>query len=117
MDEGEAGHGYNRYANGCRCQVCRMAKRQYMRDKRGRAAERRRRSDNPSKYVALGITHGTYAGYTDAQCRCNLCAAVKADHDRKDRQQRAVVRSLPTALNRAEPDRHLEVEDSATSEG
>lgn len=87
MDE-TAGHGYSRYTNGCRCQVCRGAKRQYMRDKRRQANDRRKQADDPRKYVAHGITHGTYAGYTDAYCRCNLCAAVKADRDRAERRTR-----------------------------
>ncbi len=80
-------HGYGGYSNGCRCDTCRLGKRQYMRDKRREAARRRLRSSNPRKFVAEGITHGTYAGYTDAQCRCNLCAAAKAERDRKERRE------------------------------
>jgi hypothetical protein len=54
-----------------------------MRDKRRKASHLRRQAANPRRYVAEGITHGTYAGYTDSQCRCNLCAAAKSEHDRR----------------------------------
>jgi len=74
-------HGYAGYTNGCRCEVCRTAKRLYMRDKRRTASRRRQQAANPRRYVAEGITHGTYAGYTDSQCRCPLCAAAKSNHD------------------------------------
>lgn len=80
-----ATHGYAGYTNGCRCDECRAAKRIYMRDKRAQASRKRTQAGNPRKFVADGITHGTYAGYTDAHCRCYLCAAAKADHDRRGR--------------------------------
>lgn len=76
-------HGYAGYTNGCRCEVCRTGKRLYMRDKRRTASRRRQQAANPRKYVAEGITHGTYAGYTDAQCRCSPCAAAKSENDRR----------------------------------
>jgi hypothetical protein len=79
-----ATHGYGGYTNGCRCETCRAAKRQYMRDKRAKASQRRIRTGN-RRFIAEGITHGTYAGYADAQCRCYLCSAAKADQDRKGR--------------------------------
>jgi hypothetical protein len=73
-------HGYSGYANGCRCDECRAAKRAYMRHKRARASVRRRQAGGA--FVAEGITHG-YAGYTDAHCRCYVCAGAKADMDRR----------------------------------
>lgn len=76
-------HGYGGYTRGCRCEVCRAAKRAYMRHKRRAASLRRRQAGNPRAFVAEGITHGTYAGYTDAHCRCNLCAAAKSDMDKR----------------------------------
>jgi hypothetical protein len=79
-----ATHGYGGYSNGCRCPICRAAKRAYMRDKRHKASQRRAQAGN-RHFVAEGITHGTYAGYTDAHCRCYQCSAVKADRDRKGR--------------------------------
>jgi hypothetical protein len=76
-------HGYAGYTNGCRCAECKTAKRLYMRAKRRAAAKRREQAPNPRKYVAEGITHGTYAGYTDAQCRCYQCSAAKSDQDQR----------------------------------
>lgn len=77
-------HGYGGYTNGCRCDACRAGKRLYMRDKRHRASQRRIQAGH-LRFIAEGITHGTYAGYADAQCRCLLCTAAKADRDRKGR--------------------------------
>jgi hypothetical protein len=80
-------HGYNRYTDGCRCEVCREAKAGYMRRRRaaGRLAaqlhavcERR-----PGRYVAPIKRHGTRYGYEEMGCRCDLCSAARAESDRR----------------------------------
>ena len=75
-------HGYSRYSLGCRCAVCKGAKAAYMRTKRQTAAARRLLAEDPTTFVAKGITHGTYAGYADAACRCALCLTAKAERGR-----------------------------------
>lgn len=84
MRHNVATHGYGGYSAGCRCDVCRTAKRLYMRDKRAKATARRKQAEGLT-FIAVGITHGTYAGYTDAQCRCHMCKDAKADSDRRGR--------------------------------
>jgi len=76
-----ATHGYGAYSNGCRCDECKAAKREYMRRKRHDASAARRNAG--VGYVAKGITHGTYSGYQDAYCRCYLCSAAKSDRDHR----------------------------------
>lgn len=58
-------HGYNAYAAGCRCQVCREAKTAYVRSRR--AAAKRGELDG-------NFTHGTRYGYEQYHCRCGPCA-------------------------------------------
>ena len=73
-----AGHGYGRYTNGCRCQVCRAAKAAYVRAKRASAAELRVWCALfGERYEATGITHGI-TGYQDHHCRCEVCRVAKA---------------------------------------
>lgn len=69
-------HDYGGYTNGCRCDDCKAGKRAYMQAKRAAASELR--SQAPGRFVAEGITHGTYAGYQDAHCRCQPCSDAKA---------------------------------------
>lgn len=76
-------HGYAGYTHGCRCDECTAGKREYMRAKRKTASARRERSPESGRYQAQGITHGTYAGYQDAHCRCYSCTAAKAEAHRK----------------------------------
>lgn len=69
-------HGYGRYTNGCRCDVCRAAKVERMREYRNK---RRRARDlvkagGGRNYVS-GITHG-YSGYQNYICRCRVCVAA-----------------------------------------
>ena len=71
-------HGYGGYSAGCRCDSCRIGKRNYMRAKRKTAARTQRAAADPDTYVAPGITHGTYSGYTDSYCRCAACLNAKA---------------------------------------
>ncbi len=87
----EKTHGYNAYANGCRCEVCRAAKAAYMRTKRAATlALSRRFTDDRGRYLAQGITHGTAAGYVDYRCRCRPCTtAATAKTARERRAQMA----------------------------
>lgn len=81
-------HGYNRYAYGCRCDVCRAAKAAYMRDKRAQAAEIRRAAlaDGAARYEATGTEHGR-SGYQNHGCRCPVCfRAAKAAGIRRQRE-------------------------------
>jgi hypothetical protein len=87
------GHGYNPYAHGCRCEVCRAAKAAYVRAKRAAARERARGplivKDGPNElrnYVP-GIKHGT-AGYKDHLCRCEVCTASQAAEDARRKAAR-----------------------------
>lgn len=84
-------HGYVAYTHGCRCDECRAAKAAYMRQKRRAARDYAGQliAVDGSRYVAPGITHGTYAGYQDARCRCLECTAAKAAVDRQRRTGRA----------------------------
>ena len=63
-----APHGYGRYTSGCRCSVCREAKRRYMKARRGLGLD----VDSP--------LHGTYTGYDSYGCRCWPCQVAKARH-------------------------------------
>lgn len=60
--EGAAVHGYGGYANGCRCEVCTQAKRDYMRSARaeGKIIDRRRNHDpRASGYTSRpSLEHG-----------------------------------------------------------
>lgn len=73
-------HGYGPYTNGCRCGVCKAAKADYQRARRQVAGAARHNAGGD--YVATGITHGTYAGYTDSGCRCAECVTAKSEADR-----------------------------------
>lgn len=70
-------HGYGAYSRGCRCDECKAGKRVYMRAKRRDASQARR--NGGERYVAQGITHGTYSGYQDSYCRCHLCSLAKSN--------------------------------------
>ena len=59
-----APHGYGGYTNGCRCEVCREAKREYE-----RAIRARRRESGE-------ISHGKRVGY-DSGCRCDDCRLAR----------------------------------------
>jgi len=74
-------HGYVRYARGCRCEVCRQAKADYMRDVR--ATQRQSRVEVEAaggRYVANVTVHG-YSAYQNVGCRCATCRAAKAEAD------------------------------------
>lgn len=88
------GHGYVPYTKGCRCEVCRAAKRAYVAERRkagteGHGHESReerrvyaQRHNDPARgrdrvgvlrYVAPTDRHGTPAGYDTDGCRCWDC--------------------------------------------
>jgi hypothetical protein len=77
-------HGYSRYADGCRCDVCRAAKAAYMRARRAEA-KANVLQDGPN-YVPY-ITHGI-GGYTNHLCRCFTCRTAKREQDRRDNARR-----------------------------
>lgn len=84
-----AQHGYIAYTNGCRCEVCRKAKADYMRARRAAAralAAKHTRSSTGARgarhnafapgafrYLARNVLHGTRAAYDEHGCRCREC--------------------------------------------
>lgn len=66
-------HGtYSGYAHyGCRCENCKSAFREYVRQ-----ARRRRSEKEPPR-------HGTVSGYTNYLCRCELCANAWRERSRE----------------------------------
>lgn len=73
-------HGYGAYTRGCRCDVCRDAKADYMRERR--AGARRAAHDHGPFHTATGITHGTRHGYEEHGCRCLPCTDARVESDR-----------------------------------
>jgi hypothetical protein len=92
-------HGYGRYTNGCRCEVCRKAKADYMRQRRAEAralAQRftstpdgkRPNWDNAfavgaSRHLARVARHGTRYAYEEKGCRCRECLDARIASDRR----------------------------------
>ncbi len=72
-------HGYGPYSKGCRCEVCRRAKADYMRDRRAAARAK------PQGKVA-GILHGSRAGYEEHGCRCTLCVRTRSTYGASGRR-------------------------------
>lgn len=70
-------HGYSAYTHGCRCDVCRIAKRNRMRD--DRAAAKARLAESGGR-IAAGVAHGI-GGYDNHSCRCETCRKAKRDYD------------------------------------
>lgn len=76
-------HGYGRYSDGCRCEVCCEAKRTYMRARRQKAAARRELAAAGGGYHFVpNITHGR-SGYNEFSCRCPVCRDAKNGSDRR----------------------------------
>lgn len=70
-------HGYGRYSRGCRCEVCRDAKAEYMRQRRLAASEVAAMQAGLGRLSRVsGITHGRY-GYEERGCRCEVCVAAR----------------------------------------
>jgi hypothetical protein len=79
-------HGYGGYTNGCRCQVCRDAKADYMRERRAAAFT----STGP----VTDVTHGTRFAYEERGCRCEKCvtaerASSRWGHGKQNREAAA----------------------------
>jgi hypothetical protein len=68
-------HGYNGYTLGCRCDICRKAKREYARERRAAAKQA---ADARGKERAAGtFRHGTRFGYEERGCRCAECVEAR----------------------------------------
>jgi hypothetical protein len=65
-------HGLYGYRLGCRCDLCRTAKRQYGQEQRRKRAEAVERGE-------ADFAHGL-AGYTSWGCRCEVCKTAKAEY-------------------------------------
>lgn len=76
-------HSYGAYTRGCRCEACRRAKADYMRDRRAAARARAATPDRKGPYIAPITRHGTRAGYEEHGCRCLDCTAARAAADRR----------------------------------
>lgn len=92
-----AEHGYGRYTRGCRCDVCRKAKADYMRARRATAralaakVTKRRFGDQPRiglpRRLARGVKHGTRFAYEEHGCRCWPCTTARSASDARYRQE------------------------------
>lgn len=81
-------HGYGAYSNGCRCHVCREAKRLRqiaLRDP-WRALYQAHKDQYDYPYIVeANVTHG-YAAYVNFFCRCQVCTAAKAQSSQRARE-------------------------------
>lgn len=84
-------HGYNAYTHGCRCDVCRRAKADYMREERRRGREFAQSLD--VRAFVDGIKHGRH-GYEVKGCRCQVCTSA---HSAESVQRRAKKKAPRTA--------------------
>lgn len=77
----ELKHGYySTYTNyGCRCDACKAARAEHMRDYRARLQA----TTQPSE-----IPHGAETAYVDYGCRCAVCRAANAAARRKYRARK-----------------------------
>lgn len=91
-------HGYGLYTHGCRCDVCRKAKADYMRERRATARKMAQKHTISStgkrpardtawtpgahRYVAPIANHGSRFGYEEHGCRCLDCTEARALDDR-----------------------------------
>lgn len=65
----------NRYHQGCRCLLCKVANTERHREMTARRAER----EIPER------VHGTLSGYSNYRCRCPECRAANSDYQAKYR--------------------------------
>lgn len=83
-------HGYGGYARGCRCDTCRAAKANYIRERRDSARVLANLVGNgfstDGRHYVDGITHGRF-GYEERGCRCDVCLEARMQNIR-DRQAR-----------------------------
>ena len=72
--DGDPRHGYTGYSNlGCRCSICRDAKRAYQADLRARRALALASGE-------IEAQHGTRTTYQEYGCRCSPCIQAQRDH-------------------------------------
>ena len=92
-------HGYVAYTKGCRCDICRGAKADYMRERRAlartvaqrhtvsstgkRSSRQNARTPGATRHVAPIARHGTRYGYEEAGCRCFDCTDARTAADRR----------------------------------
>lgn len=104
-------HGYIAYTHGCRCEVCRKAKADYMRERRAAARALAQKytqtadgtPGNPWNAFANGSvrflapikTHGTRAGYEEHGCRCRECTSARTRSDQRYARSRSARRYEP----------------------
>lgn len=96
-------HRYSAYTNGCRCEVCRAAKADYMRERRAAArvlaqkhtsapTGKRPRSTacapGATRYLASVDRHGTRFAYEEWGCRCFDCTTARVASDARYRSKR-----------------------------
>lgn len=101
-----AAHGYVAYTYGCRCEVCRAAKADYMRARRAQArtvtyaipganATSQRPTNGSAfspgavRFVASIPRHGTRYGYEEKGCRCRACTSARTTADARYYAKRA----------------------------
>lgn len=77
-----SGHGITQYGKGCRCSVCKAAKRKVSQAHRERVKQRAQQ--DPGE-----IPHGTADGYGRWHCRCNDCRDVYMRNRRAQRAARS----------------------------
>ena len=79
------------YVQGCRCEPCRLAKREV-----ARAYRERKRTGTPfvRTPTVRTIPHGTRTGYVYG-CRCGECRAAQAAYTRKRREATEAQRANP----------------------
>lgn len=75
-------HGYSLYTAGCRCDICKAAKRAYM------AGRRQEARSAPADRSAEDFKHGTRFGYEERGCRCGPCTVTYLSDRLRDTRQR-----------------------------
>jgi hypothetical protein len=74
--KGTAEHGTrSMYTKGCRCQECRAAAARASRERREK--QKAITEANPEL-----VPHGTYNGYVNWKCRCELCTTANREYQR-----------------------------------
>jgi hypothetical protein len=73
-------HGYNGYGDGCRCDDCKAAKRDYM-------TARRSAAYLAGHEVPARATHGTRSTYEEHGCRCNSCVVAQIARGRAGKRR------------------------------
>jgi hypothetical protein len=86
------------YKNGCRCDACREANRDWQRAYMHRTGRSRPRAVYIAERRANPPPHGTESRYTDRRCRCDECKRASAT---ARRERRAADREAANAYDRA----------------